>query len=86
MKRGASQASEDEPAHKQAVTYETFKKWRTDLDREHHAVSWLNYDTISDGGKRIVTVTVMKSPQENPENWKRLLPTCEAAFHLMMLV
>ena len=54
MKRGASQASEDEPARKRAVSYETFKKWRVDLDRKHHTVSWLDCDTIADGGKRTV--------------------------------
>ena len=25
-----------------------------DLDQEHHTVSWLDCDTIADGGKRIV--------------------------------
>ena len=54
MKRRPSTAAEGEPAQKRSVTYETFKKWRTDLDRDHQTVSWLDCDTVSEGGKKVV--------------------------------
>ena len=54
MKRRPSTADEVEPAQKRSVTYETFKNWRTNLDRDHHTVSWLDCDTISEGGKKVV--------------------------------
>ena len=54
MKRGPGKAIESEPAQKRAVTYETFKKWRTELDREYQTVSWLDCDTVSEGGKKAV--------------------------------
>ena len=54
MKRRPSTAAEVEPAQKRSVTYETFKNWRTDLDRDHHTVSWLDGDTVSEGGKKVV--------------------------------
>ena len=54
MKRGPSKASEGEPAQKRAVSYETIKKWRTDLDRDYQTVSWLDCDTVSEGGKKAV--------------------------------
>ena len=40
-----AKASEGELAQKRAVSYETFKKWHTDLDREYLTVSWLDCDT-----------------------------------------
>ena len=54
MKRGPGKATEGEPAQKRAVTYETFKKWRTELDRENQTVLWLDCDTVSEGGKKAV--------------------------------
>ena len=54
MKRRPSTATEGEPAQKRSVTYETFKKWRTDLDHDHQTVSWLDCDTVSEGGKKVV--------------------------------
>ena len=54
MKRGPGKVTEGEPAQKRAVTYETFKKWRTELDREYQTMSWLNCDTVSEGGKKAV--------------------------------
>ena len=54
MKRRPSTAAEGEPAQKRSVTYETFKNWRTDLDRDHQTVSWLDCDTVSEGGKKVV--------------------------------
>ena len=54
MKRRPSTAAEGEPAQKRSVTYETFKKWRTDLDRDHQTVSWLDCDTVSEGRKKVV--------------------------------
>ena len=47
MKRRPSTAAEVEPAQKRSVTYET-------LDRDHHTVSWLDCDTVSEGGKKVV--------------------------------
>ena len=46
MKRGPGKETEGEPAQKRAVTYKTFKKWRTELDREYQTVSWLNCDSL----------------------------------------
>ena len=54
MKRGPGKATEGEPAQKRAVTYETFKKWRTELDSEYQTVSWLDCDTVSEGGNKAV--------------------------------
>ena len=54
MKRRPSTAAEGKPAQKRSVTYEMFKKWRTDLDRDHQTVSWLDCDTVSEGGKKVV--------------------------------
>ena len=54
MKRRPSTVAEGEPAQKRSVTYETFKKWRTDLDRDHQTVSSLDCDTVSEGGKKVV--------------------------------
>ena len=39
MKRGPGKATEGEPAQKRAVTYETFKKRRTELDCEYQTVT-----------------------------------------------
>ena len=54
MKRGPSKASEGGPAQKRAVSYETIKNWRMDLDRDYQTVSWLDCDTVSEGGKKAV--------------------------------
>ena len=54
MKRAPSKASEGKPAQKRAVSYETFKKWRTDLDREYQTILWLDCDTVSGSGKKAV--------------------------------
>ena len=40
MKRGPSKPTKGKPAQKRAVTYETFKKWCTELDHEYQTVSW----------------------------------------------
>ena len=54
MKRGPSKASEGEPAQKRAVSYETFKMWRTVLDREYQTVSWLDCEAVPESGKKAV--------------------------------
>ena len=54
MKRGPGKATEGEPAQKRAVTYETFKKWCTELGHEYQTVSWLDCDTVSEGRKKAV--------------------------------
>ena len=39
---------------KKRVTYETFKKWQRDFDRECSTMMWLDCETGTEGGKRVV--------------------------------
>ena len=57
MKRSdpsSSEASAPEPK-KRKVAYSTYQKWRSELDRDCHTVTWLDCDTEVSGKKKIVT-------------------------------
>ena len=45
MKRNSSALAEEPVAKKRMVGYDTFLKWRTDLDRDCQTVSWLDCET-----------------------------------------
>ena len=41
-------------ASKKRVTYEMFKKWLVDFDRDSNTMIWLECKTATEGGKRVV--------------------------------
>ena len=41
-------------SNKKRVTYETFKKWQCDLDKECQLMSWLDCETAPEGRKKVV--------------------------------
>lgn len=61
MKRSFSTVSEEPVAKKRMVSYDTFLKWRTDLDKECQTVSWLDCETdTKPKGPKGKTVTKLK--------------------------
>ena len=51
----AMRRRQDEPgAKKRCVEYSTFLKWKRDLDREYQTMSWLDSDSETDSGKKVV--------------------------------
>ena len=60
MKRShdSSEASSEEKqgyCKRREVTYYTYKKWMTELDRSCQTISWLDCDTRVTEGKKVVT-------------------------------
>ncbi len=57
MKRDLSSSAESSTPEvkKRKVTYATYQKWKSDLDRECQTVSWLDCDSKIVAGKRIVS-------------------------------
>jgi len=45
----------DQQFKKREVTFFTYKKWLTELDRCHQTISWLDCDTRQSDGRRIIT-------------------------------
>ena len=41
-------------SNKKRVTYETFKKWQCNLDKECQSMSWLDCETAPEGRKKVV--------------------------------
>ena len=46
---------------KKRVTYETFKKWQLDFDRECSTMMWLHCETGTEGGKKSCGEVEMQS-------------------------
>ena len=56
MKRAQSSSDTSAPEPKKRnVSYATYQKWKTDMDRECLTVTWLDCDTELSGRKKIVT-------------------------------
>jgi len=55
MKRSRDSSAEDSSSQRREVTFLTYKKWLTELDRCHQTISWLDCDTRFSEGKRVVT-------------------------------
>ena len=59
MKRQREEMNEDddnntEDTRKRYIQYDTFKKWKHDLDKEFNTVAWLESDTVMVSGKKMV--------------------------------
>ena len=56
MKQSAPEGDETEAqnSRKRLVTYSTFLKWQRDLDKELKTQTWLECQTRTEGGKRMV--------------------------------
>ena len=55
MKRLRDSSAEESSSKRREVTFFTYKKWLTELDRSHQTISWLDCDTRLIEGKRVVT-------------------------------
>ena len=53
MKRSSS-GTEAPPAKQRKVKHETFKKWTTQYDQEWQKVTWLDCETVPEGGTKLV--------------------------------
>ena len=54
-------------AKKRRVEYSTFLKWKRDLDREYQTMSWLDSDSETDSGKKVVSKLKCKVCKEFEE-------------------
>ena len=55
MMRLRDSSTEDSNSKRREVTFFTYKKWLTELDRCHQTISWLDCDTRLIEGKSVVT-------------------------------
>ena len=55
MKRGGVLQEGASDAKKRRVSYTTFQKWQSDLDREYQTMSWLDCSSEYEAGKKVVS-------------------------------